>query len=223
MLPIYDGSGDIVLSPSNDKFLLSEERYKKRVAVFDNINKVLTQVIPGLTINLKEISKDLTKDGEMGHVVRFMACRNGKETPICFESDGVRRIISMLALIVLAYNNPSVTLVIDEFDAGIYEYLIGEILQSFEESGKGQLIFTSHNLRPLELINKKFIVFTTTNPDNRYYRFKGLTSTSNLRDSYLREIIIGEQDEELYTETRMFEIESAMRKAGKESNEDAEN
>ena len=32
-------------------------------------------------------------------------------------------------------------MVVDELDAGIFEYLIGEILQIISESGKGQLIF----------------------------------------------------------------------------------
>ena len=32
------------------------------------------------------------------------------------------------------------------------------------------MIFTSHNLRPLETIDKGFIAFTTTNQKNRYIR-----------------------------------------------------
>ena len=39
---------------------------------------------------------------------------------------------------------------IDEFDSGIYEYLLGELLEIMNESAKGQFVFTSHNLRPLE-------------------------------------------------------------------------
>ena len=47
---------------------------------------------------------------------------------------------------------------------GVFEYLLGEMLNIISEKGKGQLIFTSHNLRPLETIDKGFIAFTTTNP-----------------------------------------------------------
>ena len=32
------------------------------------------------------------------------------------------------------YNNPSVCVVIDELDAGVFEYLLGEILQIISEN-----------------------------------------------------------------------------------------
>ena len=130
-----------------------------------------------------------------------------------YESDGVRKIISILSLIIAVYNDRSFTLAVDEFDAGIFEYLLGEILQTIEESGKGQFIFTSHNLRPLEVINKKFLVFTTTNPRNRYFRLKSIGKTNNLRDSYFREILLGEQEEELYRSTKKFKIIAALKHA----------
>lgn len=50
-------------------------------------------------------------------------------------------------------------LVIDELDSGVFEYLLGELLSVFSDGGKGQLIFTSHNLRALEMLNKQSIYF----------------------------------------------------------------
>ena len=41
---------------------------------------------------------------------------------------------------------------VDELDSGIYEYLLGECLEVMQDKAKGQLIFTSHNLRPLEIL-----------------------------------------------------------------------
>lgn len=35
------------------------------------------------------------------------------------------------------YNNPSITVVIDELDSGIFEYLLGEILKIISEKGQG--------------------------------------------------------------------------------------
>ena len=145
----------------------------------------------------------------------MLVCSRGDlEMPLRDESDGVRKIISVLSLIIAAFNHQSVTVAIDEFDAGIFEYLLGEILQSMEESGRGQFIFTSHNLRPLEVISKNFLCFTTTNPHNRYVRLKNTGGYDNLRDSYFRELVIGEQDEELYRSTKRFKIVAALRKAG---------
>ena len=87
-------------------------------------------------------------------------------------------------------------------------------MQVLEEHGKGQLIFTAHNLRPLETISKNSIVFTTTNPDNRYIPFKGHKTTNNLRDQYLRAVYLGGQDEEVYAPTSKFAIDNAFYEAG---------
>ena len=103
---------------------------------------------------------------------------------------------------------------IDELDSGVYEYLLGELLRIIASQGKGQLIFTSHNLRPLETLYKGFVAFTTTNPENRYLRMANVKENHNLRDFYYRDIILGEQDEELYESTNNHAIALAFRKAG---------
>lgn len=58
--------------------------------------------------------------------------------------------MSILQLLIVVYNHPSVTVAVDELDGGVFEYLLGELLNIISEKGKGQLIFTSHNLRPLD-------------------------------------------------------------------------
>lgn len=215
-LPLYTRFEKLISPPFQER--VSVDLFNHFSKKYSNISIVLSQLIPGLSIKLKKISDTVMKNGEPGVIAIPMACRDDKEIPLRDESDGVRKIISVLGLIIAAYNDMSTTIAIDEFDAGVFEYLLGEILQSFEESGKGQFIFTSHNLRPLEVIDKKYIVFTTTNENNRYYRFKDISSTNNLRDSYFREIILGGQEESLYNKTKRFKIEYAMKKA----NEDEE-
>ena len=113
------------------------------------------------------------------------------------------------------YSNSPMCLIIDELDAGIYEYLLGELLSVFEKGAKGQLIFTSHNLRALEMINKNSIIFSTINPSNRYIRLQNIKSNNNLRDMYLRSIILGGQKENIYAETDSVEIGRAFRRAGR--------
>lgn len=210
--PIYTRSAPLHF-PVNDPLTFSEEDYNDVNSIFEKLSNVLSQIVPGLKIGLKKLGEKITPDGEKGCSVELVSYRNDIELPLRDESDGVRKIISTLALFVAAYNDQSFTLAIDEFDAGVFEYLLGELLQLFEKSGKGQFIFTSHNLRPLEVINRKFLVFTTTNPENRYYRLKGIGKTNNLRDTYFREIILGEQDEQIYNKTKQYKIEAALQKA----------
>lgn len=212
-LPLYTTKGVIMLS-LNKTTPITDTMYPKVNQQLESVSTVLAQLVPGLTIHLKKVGQSLDKKGNAVSKVMLMACRNGLEMPLRDESDGVRKIISVLSLIIAAFNQPSVTVAIDEFDAGIFEYLLGEILQAMEESGKGQFIFTSHNLRPLEVINKKFLCFTTTNPENRYVRLKNIGASNNLRDVYFRELVIGEQDEELYNATKRYKIVAALKKVG---------
>ena len=181
-----------------------------------SISHVLSQLVPGLSIGIKEIYNTLDKNGEGYVAILLTASRDGKELPLRDESDGVRKIISVLALFIAVFNDQSVTVAIDEFDAGIFEYLLGELLEILQESGKGQFIFTSHNLRPLEVLYKKFVCFTTANPANRYIRLKKVGATNNLRDTYFRDILLGGQEEELYNRTKRYKIIAALKRAGDE-------
>ena len=59
--------------------------------------------------------------------------------------------------------------------------------------------------------------FTTTNPSNRFIRMTNLKDNNNLRDFYFRDIILGEQSEEVYDPTNNAEIALAFREAGDSS------
>ena len=183
--------------------------------LMSNMNIVLEQIIPGLSIKVYELDTELSKDSKPGKRLQLMSERNGKEIPLKYESEGIKKIVSILQLLIVVYNSESITLAVDELDAGIFEYLLGELLKVVSEKGKGQLIFTSHNLRPLETIDKGFIAFTTVNPENRYIRFVNVKGNNNLRDFYYRDITLGEQTEPVYDPTNNYEIMLALKEAGK--------
>lgn len=188
-------------------------------AKMDAISLVLKEIIPGLTINLKKLSTSLNKRGEEIVKAEIIAKRANIEIPLRYESDGVKKLVSILYCLILVFNDSSMTLVVDEFDSGIFEYLLGEILRVVEESGKGQLIFTSHNLRALEVLNNKDIMFTTTNENNRYIRFKNVKANNNFRDVYFHDILLGGQNECIYEATNPYMIARAFRLAGDENAE----
>lgn len=182
----------------------------------NGISTVLSQIVPGLEISTKVGAETADEEGEKAHYFELVAIRNGTELPLRCESDGVRKLIATLNSLIAAYTQQSFTVAYDEFDAGVFEYLLGEILQVLQTSGKGQLIFTSHNMRPLEVLQKDFIYFTTTDPDNRYIRLKNIGETNNLRRVYYREIAVHEHYDNLYSETKRAKIISALRKTGTE-------
>lgn len=185
--------------------------------IIANMNTVLTQLIPGLTISIRELGTMVLPNGERGCRIQLMSHRGKTEIPLKYESEGIKKIISILQLLIVVYNQSSITVAVDELDAGVFEYLLGELLRIISEKGKGQLIFTSHNLRPLETLDRGFVAFTTTNPKHRYVRMANVKDNNNLRDFYYRDIMLGEQDEELYEPTHNSEISLAFREAGEYS------
>lgn len=104
--------------------------------IVDQINIVLNKIIPGLQIIVKEHGKQALNSGEDGWKVELMSKRDDQpEIPIRMESEGIVKIISILSALIQAYNQPSVCLVIDELDAGIFEYMLGELLDIFNTDG----------------------------------------------------------------------------------------
>lgn len=206
--------GDFTVSLT-EPILVDEERKNLLETIVEQINIVLYTIIPGLQVTIKNYGKQSLDDGEEGWKLELMSKREGmKEIPIRMESEGIIKIISILNALIQAFGNPSICLVIDELDSGIFEYMLGELLDIFKKSGKGQLIFTSHNLRALEMIDKESIMFSTTNPNNRYIHMKNVRESNNLRNMYIRSITLGGQSEEIYEETDSLKIARAFRKAG---------
>jgi len=207
--------GDLPIQiDKNESIIVNQIIYPSVEKAINEINIVLKRIIPDLQLKIEEQRKETLPDGNINIIADLRSIREGKPISLRYESEGIKRIISILGVLIAGYNQPSVCLAIDELDSGIFEYLLGEILEVLSSEIKGQLIFTSHNLRILEKIDKKNIVFSTTNPENRYIRFKYIKPNNNLRDMYLRELIIQEQAEQLYKETKQSDIKRAFYRAG---------
>ena len=206
-------NGNIVI-PINHNGLIPTDDYDLVEKLINNMNTVLKEIIPGLTISVVKIGEELDQGGRKMCRVQLLSHKSKQPIPLCYESKGIKKIFSILQLLINVYNQYSFTVAIDELDSGVFEYLLGELLSIISNKGKGQLLFTSHNLRPLETLNKSCIAFTTTNPSNRYIRPTNIKSTNNLRDYYYRDITVGEQDEEVYDATNNSEIAFAFREAG---------
>ena len=181
----------------------------------EQINIVMKALVPDIRIQIYNAFDKLTEQGKDGIQFEVITMRGGARIPLLYESAGIKKLISICSNLVACYNRPSYCLVVDELDSGIYEYLLGECLEVMQEKAKGQLIFTSHNLRPLEVLKNEFLIYTTVNPENRYIRSIYIKNTQNTRLSYLRNIKLGGQKEKLYNETNIYEIEMAIRRAGK--------
>jgi len=191
---------------------------KSKIHLYENvikqINILLPEIIPGLTLEM--IQEEIRLDKEENEEVRlaFNSKRGDAKFSLHYESDGIKKIIAMINFLVEVYNDENIIAFIDELDAGVYEYLLGELISVISTGAKGQLVFTSHNLRILEMLETNKIIVSTTNPKNRYIRLKGVKGTNNLRDFYLRTIQLSGQEEELYEGKSAGALRIALMKAG---------
>ncbi len=195
--------------------VIDKDRKEVLYQIIEEINTVLYTIIPGMKMGIRDYGLQLMDNGKEGVKIELLSVKDGIEIPIRMESEGIIKIISILNALIHAFGDYSVCLVIDELDAGIFEFMLGELLSIFDKSAKGQLIFTSHNLRALEMLEKDSIMFSTSNPENRYIHMKYIKNSNNLRDVYLRSITLGGQKEEVYAETDSLKISRAFRKAGR--------
>lgn len=210
-VPLYTRYGAFRMDLLNST-RIPQKAFKYLEDYISSVNTVLPTLVAGLTLEVSSI--DIMREGEPGKELKLYSRRQKMLLPLRDESAGIIKLVGILLLIIDAFNDSSLTVAIDEMDAGIFEYLLGEILTALETYGKGQFIFTSHNLRPLEVLKKESIVFTTSNPDNRYIRLKGVGRTNNLRNLYLREILANSQDEPIYDAAKRQRMIAAFIKAG---------
>jgi len=194
--------------------LIPNEEYREIRDSLDKINIVLKILIPNLKLEVKEYGVEEITEGLIGTRFEIFTNRNDLVLPLSNESAGIVKIIQMTNLFIYTYNNPNSCVVIDDLDSNIFEYLIGDILEKINLNGKGQLFFTSHNLRPLQIIRNKKLWFITTNPENKLIQLKGVKELSNVRDMYLRAVQLNLQDEVLYDKSDNETLEDALKKAG---------
>lgn len=182
-------------------------------ASIDSLNPALGSLIPGLSLGVRELGAAVASDGGETVAIELMSLRGATAIPLRCESEGTKRLVSLLPLLVDVCNNRDACVIIDNLDRSAFELLLGKVIRALHERGRGQLVFTAHDLCPLEVLSSRQLVFTTTNPHNRYTRFRGDRENTNLRNGYLRALAFGGQPEELCDPPSADDIAAAFEDA----------
>lgn len=201
--------------PMNWDTKFSKKQLLTAKNIVNQLNIVLPTIVQGLSLKLIQYGEVLDDYGDEAYRCELVSCKNGNIIPLRMESDGCKKIISILSSLIAMFTDDSIFVAIDELDSGIFEYLLGELLEVLQENGKGQLLFTSHNLIVLEKLKKESIYFSTTDPKERFIHMQNVKPNHNLRDLYLRTIELGGQKKELYEYTSKIKMIRAFKKAGK--------
>lgn len=115
----------------------------------------LDEIVIDKKINANEYyCKKIFKYGEM-------------EVDLEFESTGIKKIIRIYSALKSCANG-KITF-IDEMDANLHDVYFTKLIEFFKNDAYGQLCFTTHNLKPIEILkdNKHALVFLSN--DSRIY------------------------------------------------------
>ncbi|MDR3190134.1 MAG: AAA family ATPase [Lactobacillaceae bacterium] len=198
-----------IASHHNDDNLYYDEEAKNIIEeVIAQISTVLNQIVPGVTLSTETHPRMKSDGNGQEFRIELISNRDERHFPFRVESSGVQKLVSVLGVIISAFNNENKVVLIDEFDAGIYEYMLGDLIKILAEGVRGQIVFTSHNLHILEMLDAKNIYFSTNDSQNRYTKITNVKASNNLRSMYLREIVVGEK---YYQETNRTDIKNALR------------
>ncbi|WP_025730090.1 AAA family ATPase [Atopobacter phocae] len=167
------------------------------------LNQVLQALLPDLAVVATSTEQNQ---------LEIWAVRSDRRLLLTYESTGTKKIIQLISALINVYHDEAAIVLIDELDSGIYEYLLGELLEVMQRGARGQLIFTSHNLRPLEILEPHQIYFATFTQSNRYVQPTFDQEETNLRDAYLRLLQV-DQVQQKGHQINPFTIQRALRTA----------
>lgn len=180
--------GKEIKDPQKEKELrnLCQERVPE-------INSVLKEILP--SVSLVYESDD-----------RLLIEKEGVCIPLSAASYGEKKLIRLTKDLLEASLNERITIIIDEFDEGIFELRLKKLLCWLLANTVGMVIFTAHNLMPLEVLPPKAIWFTTVAQKKLYSTMRNIKSKTNMRDKYYRILTVGDDENPPFN----YDIDSDM-------------
>lgn len=203
-------SGDVFVSFSQTN--LPKQYFDLFKKTIDDINKVIPSLVKDFKVEIVDVIKTESQSINDDTVnFKLVSNRGGHLFPLYNESNGIKKIISILSGLVDVYNNEGSFMAIDELDSGIFEYLLGEIVYAFDNFAQGQLLFTSHNLRVLEKIDPKNLFFSTIDRNQKFIQIPQVRQCNNLRNLYYRYLAKGLENKPLlYNNVKTEDIISSL-------------
>lgn len=90
---------------------------------------------------------------------------DGKRISKAYESTGIKKFINLYY--ALCNENNGGIVFIDEFDANIHDIVLIKLVEYIKEYSKGQFVFTTHNLGPMEVLQKEKMSIDFLSNDSR--------------------------------------------------------
>lgn len=173
---------------NEDKNIYDEDEADLLEKTINEINSIISIIIPNSKLLPNSVDEGINTQRDVRRKsVRLYMIKEGDKIPLANESTGTIKLVSLISILIFCLKNKKATVFIDEFDIHIFEYLLATLLLVIGKHLKGQLVFTAHNLLPMEKLNKESIIIATKNEGEIKYTFiKTSSRTNNVRLKYLK-------------------------------------
>ncbi len=126
-------------------------KYKEKYDKIKDFIRIIKPSLKKILINPIDYDKDNYK-------CQKIFVYDDYQVNLAYESTGIRKMVELYTYIKSAFEGEIVF--IDEIDANISGVFLDKLMECFNEKGRGQLCFTSHNYHSMDVL-RKFITITT--------------------------------------------------------------
>ncbi len=152
--------------PGTDSKRIPKESFPEHQKYINN----LCNFLKVFKSDLKEIEIKADENGDFYDCEYILIYENGKRINEKYESTGIKKIIEIYS--ALCDVDAGKIVFIDEFDANIHDVLLIKLVDYVKQFAAGQLIFTTHNLGPMSILEKEKKAIDFLSPDSRITSWK---------------------------------------------------
>lgn len=146
---------------------------------YEQSNKRLEKFIQLFKPELKKIELVKLKDGKVFHI-RKEFVYNDYNVELEFESSGIKQLVKLFAYLERCANG--CISFIDEIDTNINTFYFKKLISFFKLYGKGQLIFTTHNVEAMDVLRSVSKSIVVLGNDNKVDTWVSVGNKSPIRD-----------------------------------------
>ena len=152
---------------------------KETLEEYQKDTRKLEKFIQIFKPKLKGIEIEKTEDGDYYHVRRvfvYDTCKVDFE----FESSGIKQLVHLFSYLLKCANGNIVF--VDEIDTNLNSVYFSKLISFFVKYGKGQLIFTTHNIESMNALRRQPKSILALGEDNKMDVWIGKGNRSPIKD-----------------------------------------
>lgn len=152
---------------------------KQLINLYEKDNKKLERFIKIFKPEIKEIALDKAEDGNAYHI-RKVFKYSTYNVEFEFESSGIKQLVKLFTY--LSKCSKGAVVFVDEIDTNINTVYFSKLVSFFKNYGKGQLIFTTHNIEAMNALKGQSKSILALGENNNMDVWVGKGNKSPIKD-----------------------------------------